>query len=159
MRSIKAFVSNIKAKSAKISAEANEKKAKAKGFSSHQAYSTFKTAAEYDGKEAAQKKLRKKELDTIQKESYDDTMQGRSGKYRKYQKKVIKGIGAVRSMGMEYNEMMGELKSLGGSNPQSYGPPGLKKKPRSKKKGSKRKPQATKSKSRNKKNNFWDQFQ
>lgn len=156
MPSLKAFVSKIKAKNAKLSAESNERKAKAKGFSSHQAYSTFKSAAEYDGKEAANKKLRKKELDLIKKESHDDTMLGRSGKYRKYQKKVIKGIETVKTFGAEYNEMMYELKGLGGGQSQSYGPPKSTK--RSKKKGSKRKPQATKSKSRNKKNDFWDQF-
>jgi len=115
------------------------------------------TQLAYFVEEKAKATLRKNELARIKKEAHDDRLAGRAGKYHKYQKKVIKGIQSVNNIGAEYNEIMGELKSLGG-NQQAYSSGYAPKPKRSTKKGSKRKPQKTKSKSRNKKPDFWDQF-
>ena len=145
----------MKAKSAKYRAEQNEKKAKAKGFSSYQAFTTFSSAAKHEGEEKAKSKQRKTELQRIKQEAYDDRMAGKSGKYGRYQKKVQGGIKKFQGGLQIYNDMMGELQSLS-SMPSSQP---RKSSTRSTKKTKKRKPQKTKSKSRNKKPDFWDQFQ
>lgn len=152
MSGIKAFVNKIKTKSRQYQAEQNEKKAKAKGFSSFAAYQTFSGAAKHEGEEIAKSELRKKELKRIKDEAKQEVLLGKTGKYSKVQKKVQKGFETFEKGAGVYNEIMGGLQSLNSSNSSNdmdfFNGPKQRKTKSKKSKKSKSKRQ----------NNFWDQY-
>lgn len=170
MAGIKSFIDKVKEKNTQFQIKQKEKQAASKGFSSAQSYNMYSGIAKTAGEEEAKATLRKKELKRIKDEAREEAMMGRYGKYGKMQKKVQKGFQSFQKGTGIYNEMMGELQSLG-SGGNSFYPTrnsnqayasgyGAFAKPQriksTKKKQSKKK---TKSRSKPRQNNFWSQFQ
>lgn len=155
----------MKEKNTQFQIKQKEKQAASKGFSSASSYDFYANTAKTAGEEEGKATLRKKELKRIKDEAREEAMLGRYGKYGKIQKKVQKGFQSFQKGTGIYNEMMGELQSLGSGNDSfyptrnsnqayasGYGAFAKPQRRRSSKKKSKQKSKPRKN------NDFWSQF-